>query len=271
MEWWIDGLMDWGLGRGLVVGRRSVLEGIERIDEAVAGGEEDQGAAIHGAKRGRGPSAVKDVGGDKLIVAGDEVTGALVEHDEARRIGRADTPVGVVHARAGVEVKVIAVNEDRTVGGVVRPDARAGGEVEPPEDARREGAGWRVRFHMLHSSCCLPHRGRRFEAEDFAAIVDQIDAVALDGNGRGDAALGPVVVDVLGALGDDELPEEGAGLFVEAHQDAAVALLRRVARVTVVRADVHAPASDHGCGVGFRAEFSGPFDVPAGFWVKGVG
>ena len=144
MEWWSVGVLG-----GRVVGHHSITPGLhhsvrqrlERIHDAVARGEEDQRAAIHGGQRGRRPGAVEDVRGDVLVVARDEAAGALVEHDQARRVGRADAPVGVVHAGAGVEVEVIAVNEDGAVGGVVRPDAGAGGEVELPDNARF-GACW---------------------------------------------------------------------------------------------------------------------------------
>ena len=242
----------------------SVRTRLERIHDPVAGGEEDQGTAIHGGQRGRRPGAVEDVRGDVLVVAGHEAAGALVEHDQARRVGRADAPVGVVHAGAAVEVEVIAVNEDGAVGGVVRPDAGAGGQVELP-NRLRAGRGCRgVR-------CGLPGHRRRLEAQDLAAVVDEIDAVALDRDGGGDAAVGPVEVDVLVALGEDELPEEAAGLFVEAHQHAAVALLGGIARVAVVGADVNAAPGDDGRGMGFGAELSGPLDVPAALGIEGLG
>lgn len=152
------------------------------------------------------------------------------------------------------------------MGGVVRPDAGLGGEVEEPADGfvaggdgarRRVGGGWRD--------------FGRVEAHDFAAVVDEIDEAAGNSDGRGDAAFGPVEVGVFFALGDDELPEECAGLFVEAHEDAAVALFARVARVAVVGADVDAAAGNDRCGVGFGAELRGPLDVLAGFGVEGAG
>ena len=36
----------------------------------------------------------------------------FVEHDEGGRVGRADAFVGVVHAISGVEIEMIAVNEN---------------------------------------------------------------------------------------------------------------------------------------------------------------
>ena len=59
--------------------------------------------------------------------------------------------------------------------------------------------------------------------------------------------------------------------FVEAHQDAAVALVGGIARVAVVGADIDAAPGDDGRGMGFGAEFSRPFDVPAGLGVEGIG
>jgi len=52
-----------------------------------------------------GPAQVaEDVGGDTLVFARHQAASALVQHDQARGVRRPDTPVGVVHARAGVEI-----------------------------------------------------------------------------------------------------------------------------------------------------------------------
>ena len=100
--------------------------------------------AIDGGQRWRRPGTVEDVGRDVLVVARDEPAGALVKNDEARSVGAANVPMGVVHAGAAVEVKVIAVNKDGAMGGVVRPDASARGEVELPKNAGIGSIGWSV-------------------------------------------------------------------------------------------------------------------------------
>ena len=214
---------------------------------------------------------MKNVRRDVFVLARDEAARALIEHDQAGRVRRADMAVGVVHAGAAVQVKVIVVNEDGAVGRVVRPDARARGEVKPPNHLWIERVGCLVCFGFRVSVCGFPRQGPWIEAQHFAAIADQKDTVPFDGYWRGNAAVGPVVVNVLGAFGDGELPEEAPGLFLETHQNAAVALVGGVARMPVVGADIHAATRDHRCGVGFRAEFRDPFDIAPGIGVKGVG
>src|SRR5262249_6538655 len=61
----------------------------------------------------------------------------------------------------------------------------------------------------------------------------------------------------------DRLPEELAGLFVEAHHDTLVALDFRVARVVVVGADKDLAAGDGRPAVGLRAQLDRPADVRA--------
>jgi len=201
-----------------------------------------------------------------LTITPHVATGVLVQHDKAGGIGSADFFVSIVHAGSGVEVEAIAVNKDGGVRGVVRPDARARGEVEEPEDgfvasgdgARRGvgGGAWDL---------------GGVETHDFAPVVDEIDEAAVNGDGRGDTALRPVEIWIFFTLGNDELPEGVAGLFVEAHENAAVALFARIAWVAVVGADVNAATGDDGCGMGFGTKLSGPSDVLTGFWIEGVG
>ena len=88
--------------------------------------------------------------------------------------------------------------------GVMGPNAGATGQVKTPED--------------------LPIL-QRVEAQNLAAVADHINAVALDANGRSDAAVRPIEVNILVALGDNELPEETTSSFFEAHQYAAIALV----------------------------------------------
>ena len=110
------------------------LSELRQAVDAVAAGEEDAGLAVGGGQGGGGPGAVEDAWGDAEAVLGDPAAGAFVEHHEARGLGCTDDAVGVVHAGAGVDVQVVAVDEDGAVGSVVGPDAGLLGEVEGPED-----------------------------------------------------------------------------------------------------------------------------------------
>src|SRR5207253_556244 len=74
----------------------------------------------------------------------------------------------------------------------------------------------------------------------------------------------PVVHFARGEFGDDQLPEEHAGLFVEAKQDAAVALVLWIARVLIVRADEDLAAGDDDVAVGLRAEAGHPLHIFGG-------
>src|SRR5437870_5460406 len=109
------------------------------------------------------------------------------------------------------------------------------------------------------------------ETQHFAAIADDIHAVSLDGRGGGNTAVGPVEVNVLLALGHNELPEEFAGLFVEAHQDAAVSLMFCIARLAVIGADINPSSRNDGCGMSLGAKLRGPFDVFAGHGIERIG
>ena len=109
------------------------------------------------------------------------------------------------------------------------------------------------------------------EADDLAAIGNDVAAVAFDGRRGADADVFPVA-DLTGAeLGDDELPEEFAGLFVEAHEHATVARLFGIAGALVIGADVDAATSDNGSAVGLRAEFSDPAHALGGLGIDGLG
>src|SRR5437867_3115764 len=77
---------------------------------------------------------MKNIRGDVLIVARHQVAGALVDHDQTGRVRRADAFVRIIDARGGVDVEVIALNQNRTVRAVVRPDARSRSQVEKPDN-----------------------------------------------------------------------------------------------------------------------------------------
>ena len=57
------------------------------------------------------------------------------------------------------------------------------------------------------------------------------------------------------------LPEERTGLFIETHENAAVALVPFISRRFVVRADENLAASDGDVAVALRAELGDPFEI----------
>src|SRR2546429_81575 len=82
---------------------------------------------------------MKNVRRDVFLVARHKSPCPFVEHDEARRVRRADAFVGVVHAGGGVEVKVVPMNQNRAVRAVMRPNASARSQIENPDDV---GVEW---------------------------------------------------------------------------------------------------------------------------------
>src|SRR5207302_9285359 len=68
-------------------------------------------------------------------------------------------------------------------------------------------------------------------------------------------------------LWHDELPEKFTGLFIKAQQNAAVALMLRVARIFVVGADEDFAVGDDNIAVSLRTERGHPLDVFGGFHV----
>jgi hypothetical protein len=167
----------------------------KRIHHSIAAGEKDQGPAIHFAQRRRRPGAVKNARGDVLLIARHQSARVFVEHHQAGCVGRANALVGVVHTGAGVEVEVISLNENGAVRRVVRPDARALGKIEQPENVRVEWAGLKRLRRRIRSpgrqvrplvtvGTVVPVRHAvGVQAHDLAAIADEINAVPLDGDG----------------------------------------------------------------------------------------
>lgn len=225
---------------------------------------------------------MEDVRCDVLVVARQQASGALVEHDEARGVRGADHLVRVVHAGAGVHVQMVAVDEHRSVRAVVRPDADLLRHVEEPDDVavqrpgrdglrRRVGAaGHHVpAFVEVRAGVAVGHAAR-VEAHHLTAVAHGVHAVAFDRDRRRPTGLGPVEVRVLLALGHEQLPEQMAVLLVEAEQDAGITGALRVARLLVVRAVIHAAAGDDGRGVGMGADLGGPAHVLARLRVEGT-
>src|SRR5439155_25952904 len=120
------------------------------------------------------------------------------------------------------------------------PNARAARQVKAPKD--------------LPVLCGI-------QAKNFATIANQIHTVVLDGYGGSDAALRPIEINILVALRHNQLPEETARGFFEAHQHTTISLLLRIARMAIICPDVNASTGDDGRGVSLGAEFRRPFDV----------
>jgi len=206
-----------------------------------------------------------------LVIPREKAAGLLVDDHKARRIWPANLDVGIVHAVAAIQIQMIAVDENGTVRGVVGPNAGASGKIERPDDVRIERAGfdgWLPGNGLMSS--LVPKRAVvairhsvHIKAEDFAAIADDIDAIALDGGRRRNAAVWPIEKRVFCALRYDELPQEMTVVLIETHQDAAIALVPRVARFVVVCADKDAATRHDGSGVGFSAELCAPLDILA--------
>ena len=118
--------------------------------------------------------------------------------------------------------------------------------VVAPEDVgvRRSGLhrrlagveGHILRLILVDAVVAVGH-AIHVEADDFTAVGDDIGLITDDGGRGADADVFPVA-DFAGAeFGNDELPEEFAGFFVENHQVAAVADLFGIAGGFIVGAD----------------------------------
>src|SRR5687767_6017663 len=77
---------------------------------------------------------MENIRGDVLVIARHQFATAFVDHDETGRVWRADALVRVIDARGGVEVEVVATNQNRTVGAIVRPDAGSRNQVKEPNN-----------------------------------------------------------------------------------------------------------------------------------------
>lgn len=123
----------------------------------------------------------------------------------------------------------------------MRENAELGANIADPEDVGAFGSDFgglaivQGEFSFVHERTLIAvGLTLDVEADDFAAIGDDVAAVTFDGWRGADADVFPVA-DFTGAeLGDDELPEEFAGLFVEAHEHATVARLFGIAGLSLL-------------------------------------
>ena len=221
------------------------------VQPAVAAGKDHLLHAADHADRRAGPLAVEDLVARPDLVPHD-LARLLVHGDEAGCVGRGDDDVAFVDAVAGDDVHQVAVDIRRAGRHVVGEDAQLLHHVELPEDL----AGPRG---------CPAAAVGPFDVgtDQFAAVADVVDAIAVDVARRADALLGPVVHAAGGELVVDDLPEELAVGLAEAHHHALVALDLGLAFDLVVCADEDLAAGDHGVAERLRAELGDPLDVLA--------
>ena len=242
---------------------------VERVTPAVATTEEHEFLSVHLTHRWRAPLAVEDVRADVRVVFGDEFAGLLVQGDEAGGVGRGDIDVGPVLAVGGAGVHQVVHDLHGAVRGVVRKNAEFVHHVIDPDDVGVVWTNLRFRFAGADDILRLVHErtvvavGEAFgvQADDLAAAGHQVNAITFHARRGEQAQTFPVVHFARGEFRDDELPEELTGLFVEAKQNAAVALVLRIAGVLV----------DDDVAVGLRAEPGHPLDVFGGAQVDLVG
>ena len=223
---------------------------------------------------------MQNVRADLCIIFAEELAGLLVEREKAGRVGRWNVRVRPVLTVGGAGVKDVIHDEHGTVRGVVREHAHLIHHVIDPDDvavlcAGFDGRGFAfggfaaIQQHIfddvfrlvLERAVVAVGHAVHVETHHFTPAGDDINAVAFDGGGREDAEAFPIVDLAGGELGHNLLPEERAGLFIEAHENAAVALVPFVARRFVVGADENFAACDRHVAVALRAELGDPLEV----------
>ena len=77
---------------------------------------------------------MKNIGRDVFIVLREQFAGGFIEDDQAGSSRSANAFVRVIYAAGGVEIQMIAVNKNRTVRGIVWPDADFAHQIETPQN-----------------------------------------------------------------------------------------------------------------------------------------
>ena len=250
--------------------------GVVAVAPAVAAAPDDHGLALDVGVGGGAPAGVQDALRDLGGFFAEEFAGVFVHGDERGREGGGDVEVRPIDAVGGGDENAVADNQGGAAGDVVGENPEVVADVGDPEDVGAlvgHGDGFAVdggELRLVHIGPLVAvGLALDVKADDLAAIGNDVAAVALDGDGGAEADIFPVA-DLAGAdLRDDELPEERAGLFVETHEDAAVADLGGIAGGFVVGTDEDAAAGDARGAVGLGAEFGDPADVLGGFGIDG--
>ena len=246
---------------------------LEGVTDTVAAAEEQLALAVDHAVGGRTPLAVKNIRPDAGVILALQLTGLCIQRDEAR--GKRGGHVGVrpVLPIGGAGVHHAANHDHRAVRCVVREHAQLIHHVVTPDDVtvlraelgrRLAGVEMHIDGFILVRAVVAVGQAVDIEAEHLAPAADHVHAVADHGRRRQQAEAFPVVHLAGLELGDDQLPEEVAALFVEAQQDAAVALVLRVAHRVVVGTDENLAVGDGRVAVALRAELGYPLDVLGG-------
>src|SRR5207249_9294470 len=105
-----------------VRGNNGFRERFESVNDAVASREEEKRAPVDFGQRWRRPGAMENVWRNVLVIARNQTAGVLVDGDKARGLGGANALVRIVHAGSGIEVEIVAVNDNRAMRRVVRPN-----------------------------------------------------------------------------------------------------------------------------------------------------
>ncbi len=228
-------------GVEVVLPEQLALERLEGVAPAVAAGEDHLRRAADFSEAGARPLAVQRVLAG-VLARPDDFAGVAVHGDECGRVRRGQIQVPLVDPVGRVNVDEVADDDRRRSGQVVRKHAQLVDHVERPDDV---GVFLLVVLLVLHRAVVFAvEHALDVDANQLAAIAHVIRTVADHARGRADALLGPVVHLPGGQLVVRGLPEELAGLSVEAEHHALVAFDLRAELTAVVRADEDAPAGD---------------------------
>ena len=216
--------------------------GVKRIAEAVAAAVKYELATIDTAC-GRGtPQAVEHARADLRVVLGEELAGALVQCDQAGRVGGGNIGMRPVLPVGGYHIHHIADDQRCAVRSVMWEDAQFVDHVVAPDGIGVLWAGFDrrcaplgrlalVQYDLLNhvfglvlvrAVVAISHPFC-IEAKHFAAAGYDIHPVTLARRRGEQAEAFPIVHLARCELRHHELPKQLAGLLVEAHQDAPVA------------------------------------------------
>lgn len=196
----------------------------------------EQLTGVHQLLDGHRPLGVDQRRG-RVVVLPLQLQRLLVQHDEAGRLRRRDVDVALIDAVGGDHEQQVADNQRRADRQVVREDTQFGDHVQLVNDLAVGGA-----------------------VDDLTVVADVPEFLALDDGGGADALTRPVLDAADGQFRVGVLPQELAGLLVEAHQHALVDRLLLaglgvedkilgVARLLVIGADEHLAVGDDGAAV----------------------
>ena len=113
-------------GRDPTVGSdfRRRIDRFERITETIAGGKEDLGFSVYRRQRRRRPLPAPKLFANLLVVAGDKLSGMLVEHDQAggQRIKRLSRVLET--SIAGANIDKVAMHQNGATGDMILHDVQ---------------------------------------------------------------------------------------------------------------------------------------------------